>query len=240
MLVVEVIKLNRILDLLMTVSWHLMLHIAMSNWFMDWQKYPKSKMSIRIWQHETLDSIKCHTFPGLGSRTLDILLHNFRIFFVPKVLIEIPAHTNNFIVIPARFVCARASQSDHVLPSQLDAWLKAVSGQHCWGGLAGFWPVYPVRMRAQQDTLSNGLCQLHSNQPPFKLRALPLGPSRWRTAATSAPPRLPRPASPLISALKRSMLSLGPATSCGWGGGGCWSRARRQYNSRHILWLWHW
>ncbi len=44
MLVVEVIKLNRILYLLMSVRWHLMLHIVMSNWFMDWQKYPKRKM----------------------------------------------------------------------------------------------------------------------------------------------------------------------------------------------------
>ncbi len=68
--------------------WHLMRNIATSNWFMDWQKYPKSRTSIKIWQPETLDSIKCHTFPGMGGRTLDILLHplNSSIFFVPKVL----------------------------------------------------------------------------------------------------------------------------------------------------------
>ncbi len=85
MLVVEVIKLKRILNLLMTVRWHLMLHIAMSNWFMDWQKYLKSKMSIRIQQPERLDSTNCHTFPGSGSRTLDILLHDSTLqFFCAK------------------------------------------------------------------------------------------------------------------------------------------------------------
>jgi hypothetical protein len=78
---------------------------------MDWQKYPKSKISIRIGQPETLDSITCHTFPGLGSRAFDILLHYFQFFFA-KVLIETLAHTNNFIVNPAWFVCALARQSD--------------------------------------------------------------------------------------------------------------------------------
>jgi hypothetical protein len=42
---------------------------------MDWQKYPKRRTSIRIRQPETLDSIKCHTFPGMGGRAFDILLH---------------------------------------------------------------------------------------------------------------------------------------------------------------------
>jgi hypothetical protein len=68
---------------------------------MDWQEYPKSRMSIRTLQRETLDSIQFHTFPGIGGRTLeDILLHNSTLqnFFVPKVLIE-PAHLNSFIVL---------------------------------------------------------------------------------------------------------------------------------------------
>ncbi len=59
-----------------------MRHIATSNWFMDRQKYPKSRTSIRIWQPETLDSILCHTFPGMGDRTLkDILLHDSTLQF---------------------------------------------------------------------------------------------------------------------------------------------------------------
>ena len=37
---------------------------------------------------------------------------NSSIFFVPKVLIYVPAHTNSFIVIPALLVRARAPQSD--------------------------------------------------------------------------------------------------------------------------------
>jgi hypothetical protein len=74
-----------------------MRHIVTSNWFMDWQKYPKSRTSIRIRQAETLDSIKCHTFPGMGGRTLvpgmggrtlDILLHALN-----------SSHLNSFIVL---------------------------------------------------------------------------------------------------------------------------------------------
>ena len=62
---------------------------------------------------EALDSIKWHTLPGMGSKTLDIPLHYSTLqFFVPKVLIEMPAHTYSFIVILARLVCARAHQSD--------------------------------------------------------------------------------------------------------------------------------
>ncbi len=81
--------------------WHLMLHIATSNWFMDWQKYPKNRKSIRIRQPETLDSIKWHIVPGMGGRTLDFRLHysTLQFFFVPKVLIEITAHKNSFIVL---------------------------------------------------------------------------------------------------------------------------------------------
>jgi hypothetical protein len=110
MLVVEVIKLNRILDLLMR-------HIVTSNWFKDRQKYPKSRTSIRIWQPETLERIKCHTFPGTGGRTLDILVRTiqlFNFFFVPKVLIEMPAHTNSFIFVMAlrRQILWRTRQFD--------------------------------------------------------------------------------------------------------------------------------
>ena len=75
-----------------------MLHIATSNEFMDWQKYPKRKKSIRIRQPETLHCIKCPTFPGMRGSTLDILLHDFQFFFA-KVLIAMPAHTNSFIVL---------------------------------------------------------------------------------------------------------------------------------------------
>jgi hypothetical protein len=66
----------------------------------------------------------------MGGKTLEILLHDstLQFFFVPKVLIEMPAHTYSFIVIPARLVRARAHQSDlrTEVPSQLDAWPKAV------------------------------------------------------------------------------------------------------------------
>jgi hypothetical protein len=67
MLVVDVIKLNRILNLLMTLD------ATYCNVI-----YPKSRTSIRMQQPETLalDSIKCHTFPGLGGKALDILVHD--------------------------------------------------------------------------------------------------------------------------------------------------------------------
>jgi hypothetical protein len=91
-----------------------MLHIAMSNGSMDWHKFPKSRTSIRILQPKTLDSIKCHTFPGLGGKSLDILLHYspLQLFFAPNVLTEMSAHTNSYIVIQARLVHASACQSD--------------------------------------------------------------------------------------------------------------------------------
>ncbi len=119
---------------------------------MDWQKCPKSKMSIKIRQPKTLDSIKCHTFSGLGSRTLDILLHN-------STLQLFCAKGFNWNTCPHKqFYCdtgqACACTSPPVLlayfqlPSQLDAWPKAVSGQDCWlrqaarSGLVGCWPAY--------------------------------------------------------------------------------------------------
>jgi hypothetical protein len=99
-----------------------MLHIATSNGFMDWQKYPKRRKSIRILQPETLDSIKWHTFPVMGGRTLDFPLHDpaLQFFFVPNVLIEMPAHTNSFIVLcnglKSDFMtCACTSPSDSEL-----------------------------------------------------------------------------------------------------------------------------
>ncbi len=49
-----------------------MQHIATSNGSMDWHKYPKSRTSIRIGQPETLDSIKCHTFPGFRDKSLGV------------------------------------------------------------------------------------------------------------------------------------------------------------------------
>jgi hypothetical protein len=75
--------------------------------------------SIRIRQPETLDSIKCHTFPGMGGRTLDILLHtlNSSIFCVPKVLIQL-AHLNSLLCFALAsnrvlwLVRAQARQSD--------------------------------------------------------------------------------------------------------------------------------
>jgi hypothetical protein len=81
-------------------------------------KYPKSRTSIRMQQPETLalDSIKCHTFPGLGGKALDILVHysTLQNKIVPSkgFKIEMPAHTNSFIVIPARLLRAQAGQFD--------------------------------------------------------------------------------------------------------------------------------
>ena len=111
-----------------------MQHIETSNGSMDWHKYPKSRTSIRTGQPETLDSTKCHTFPGFRGKTLDILWHDstLQFFFVPNVLIEMPAYTNSFIVIPARLLPASLTC---IRPSQLDAWPKADSGQHHSGWL---------------------------------------------------------------------------------------------------------
>ncbi len=93
---------------------------------MDWQKYPKSKKSIRIRQPETLDCIKCSTFPGMGGSTLYIILHDSTLqFFCAKDFIEIPAHTNSFIVlcngvISDVMACARQSDSEPVFLRHLD------------------------------------------------------------------------------------------------------------------------
>ncbi len=75
MLVVEVIKLNRIIDQFMTLDCYVQR-------IMDWHKYPKSRTLIRIRQPETLDIIKCLTIPGSGGKTLDILLHDSTLQFL--------------------------------------------------------------------------------------------------------------------------------------------------------------
>ncbi len=80
MLVVEVIKLNRFFYLFMALD----ATIMMPNGSMDWDKYPKSRKSIRIQQPEILDIITCHTFPGLGGKPLDIALFNSSIFVCTK------------------------------------------------------------------------------------------------------------------------------------------------------------
>ena len=36
---------------------------------MDWEKYPKSRMSIRMKQPKTLESKTYHTFPEMGGGT---------------------------------------------------------------------------------------------------------------------------------------------------------------------------
>ncbi len=88
--VVEVIKLNRIFNLFMTLD----ATFCESNVSMDWHKYPKSRKSIWIQQPETLYIITCHTFPGLGGKTLDIELFYSSIFFGPNVLIvSMPTQT---------------------------------------------------------------------------------------------------------------------------------------------------
>ncbi len=133
-------------------------------------------MSIRIDQSETLDSEKCHTFPGweveLCQFSCTIQIFNF---FVPKVSIEIPAHANSFIMIPARLVRAWAL-------AYFDAWLNAVLGQHSWllqaarGGLTGCWPTYPPKLCWYRPRKTRLVChcQLHNNRPPFKSQlALP-------------------------------------------------------------------
>jgi uncharacterized membrane-anchored protein YhcB (DUF1043 family) len=53
------------------------------------------------------------------------------------------------------------------------------------------------------------LCPLHSHRPPLKSRAVPPSVSSAECSATSA---VPSPASPTISALRRNMSRLGPAT----------------------------
>ncbi len=119
MLVVEVIKLNRILDLLMTLDATYCILLRPTDLWIGTNnvKYPKSRTSIRMRQPETLDSIKCHTFPGLGGKALDIeltfaCLQTKLCQGVKGFKIEMPAHTNSFIVIPARLVRARAGQFD--------------------------------------------------------------------------------------------------------------------------------
>ncbi len=114
-----------------------------------------------------------------------LLQFNSLVRFVPKVLLEMPAHTNSFFVTQARLVRARACQSDS--RTSKSTWRLA---EGCFGPTllapteagwraAGQAPpillssVAPAR---HADTLS--LCQLPSSLPPFKsLSLLPLGQS---------------------------------------------------------------
>ncbi len=76
--VVEVIVLTRILD-------HLMWQIAISDGWMNWQKYPKNEKSIRILQPQTLDcnicptcfKINCWTGPHDEQRKPSFLCFSF-------------------------------------------------------------------------------------------------------------------------------------------------------------------
>ncbi len=67
--VVEVIVLTRILD-----HFKLMWQIAISDGWMNWQKYPKNGKWIRIQQPKTLESNICLTYPGMGCGTLACIL----------------------------------------------------------------------------------------------------------------------------------------------------------------------
>ena len=114
-----------------------MLHIAMSHWSMDWHKYPKSRTSIRIRPPETMDSIKCYTFPGLGGKTFDILLHYSTLQFFLRQMFLLRCQPTQFYcdTCPA-CACTRPpvwlALLSCIHPSQLDAWPKAASGQHHW------------------------------------------------------------------------------------------------------------
>jgi hypothetical protein len=144
---------------------------------MDWHKYPKSRKSIRIRQPETLDSIKCHTFPGFRGKTLDILWHDLTLqFFFAKCI-----NSSSFLCDtgPA-FACMSTPvwlayvQVNLALGSQP----KADSGQHRWlrqsgcRASSGPGPAYQRILCRPSKSVTAG-CQLHSNLPPFKLLALP-------------------------------------------------------------------
>ena len=81
----------------------------------------------------------------MRGSTLDILLHDFQLFnyFSPKVLIEIPAHINSFIVLcdgvkSDSMACARQSDKELVLLSQLDA--GPIRRPGCTASAAVGWP----------------------------------------------------------------------------------------------------
>ncbi len=193
---------------------------------MEWQKYPKSRRSIRMWQPETLDNINCHTFPGMGDKTLkDILLHDptLQFFFVPKVLIH-PAHLNSFIVlcngVESSFMAYACISKfgNHLARNAIMSWSLWVVCTLLVVAMAACQSCRPA-CHACCDALR--LCQLLSNQPPFKSWALP-------PLGRSVPPH-PR----LQGLLRRwSRLQRDPCWGSarqrhGGGGGGCWSRAGR-------------
>jgi hypothetical protein len=63
---------------------------------MDWQKYPKSRKSIRIKQTQTLESKECPTFPELRG---GLCATHFDSPRVPKDLKnEEPAHTKRILM----------------------------------------------------------------------------------------------------------------------------------------------
>ena len=86
---------------------------------------------------------------------MDILVHysTLQFFCVPKVLIEMPAHTNSFIFVMAlrrqigfydEPTSLTRNYGTRVLPSQLDASLGPTPESLApTGGLAGSWLAYP-------------------------------------------------------------------------------------------------
>jgi hypothetical protein len=63
---------------------------------MDWQKYPKSRKSIRIKQTQTLESKECPTFPGMGGGLCAIHFDSPRVPIFLKN--EEPAHTKRILM----------------------------------------------------------------------------------------------------------------------------------------------
>jgi hypothetical protein len=114
--VVKVIVLVRILN-------QLMLQIATSNSYMDWQKYPKSRKAIRIKQPRTLESKECPTFPEMGDGLCEAFVSNL-IYLFKGFKNEQPAHVNAVkasrrrsrkLRRPPKLFCLLARQSDSEL-----------------------------------------------------------------------------------------------------------------------------
>ncbi len=76
---------------------------AKSNGCMNWSKYPKNRKLIRIQQPETQKSKNVLPFQGWEVATCAQFIGTYNLpfqLFSPIVLIQMLAHTNNFIVLP--------------------------------------------------------------------------------------------------------------------------------------------
>ncbi len=127
--VVEVIVLTRILD-------HLMRQIAISDGWINKQKYPRIENSIRILQHRPLDSNICPTYPGTAYETFEWHFSRGQRFLNFKLIEGTgPAWAKKSFLSASSFCILHSSELDFIRTFFIWNGLDFISTFSIWNGL---------------------------------------------------------------------------------------------------------